>query len=162
MTLDELLALLPDNDTGDIDAADLRTIVTEMWNRDIDFEARIAALESSAVGGVSISGRWQYNSQVGATPQGMQVTGDAADLLAVTWLRFDKFEQTNVNMTNVLMSASALYGQQQDDPTAWVRYSVFDTPTDGGSYVEIPVQYVVGGDLAAEWTNTVFVFEVAL
>lgn len=30
MTLEELLALLPDNDTGDIDAADLRTIVTEL------------------------------------------------------------------------------------------------------------------------------------
>lgn len=32
MTLDELLALLADNDTGDIDAADLRTCVTELWN----------------------------------------------------------------------------------------------------------------------------------
>jgi hypothetical protein len=30
MTLEELLALLPDNTTGDIDAADLRTIVTEL------------------------------------------------------------------------------------------------------------------------------------
>lgn len=31
MTLDELLALLPDNTTGDISAADLRTVVTELW-----------------------------------------------------------------------------------------------------------------------------------
>src|SRR5215204_1236659 len=31
MTLEELLALLPDNDTGAIDAADLRTVVTELW-----------------------------------------------------------------------------------------------------------------------------------
>lgn len=30
MTLDELLALLPDNDSGEISAADLRTIVTEL------------------------------------------------------------------------------------------------------------------------------------
>ncbi len=33
MTLDEILALLPDNTTGAIDAADLRTAVTELWNK---------------------------------------------------------------------------------------------------------------------------------
>jgi Ca2+-binding EF-hand superfamily protein len=32
MTLEELLALLPDNTTGEISAADMRTIVTELWN----------------------------------------------------------------------------------------------------------------------------------
>ena len=32
MTLDELLALLPDNDTGEISAADMRTIVTDLFN----------------------------------------------------------------------------------------------------------------------------------
>jgi hypothetical protein len=32
MTLDEMLALLPDNNTGAIDAIDIRTIVTELYN----------------------------------------------------------------------------------------------------------------------------------
>jgi hypothetical protein len=32
MTLDQLLALLPDNTTGQISAADMRTIVTELYN----------------------------------------------------------------------------------------------------------------------------------
>jgi hypothetical protein len=32
MTLDELLALLPDNNTGAITPADMRTIVTELYN----------------------------------------------------------------------------------------------------------------------------------
>ena len=32
MTLDDLLALLPDNTTGAISAADMRTIVTELYN----------------------------------------------------------------------------------------------------------------------------------
>lgn len=31
MTLDEMLALLPDNDSGEITAADLRTIITELY-----------------------------------------------------------------------------------------------------------------------------------
>lgn len=30
-TLDDLLALLPDNETGQITAADLRTVVSELW-----------------------------------------------------------------------------------------------------------------------------------
>jgi hypothetical protein len=65
VTLDDLLALLPDNDTGAIDAADLRTIVTELWqqtaagllqvNQNFDalfaqvqeHETRIAALEAA-------------------------------------------------------------------------------------------------------------------
>jgi len=33
MTLEELLALIPDNDAGAIDADDLQTIVTELFNR---------------------------------------------------------------------------------------------------------------------------------
>ena len=33
MDLDDLLALLPDNNTGSIDASDLRTIVTALWNK---------------------------------------------------------------------------------------------------------------------------------
>lgn len=33
MTLEELLALLPDNDAGAIDAVHLRTIVTELWTQ---------------------------------------------------------------------------------------------------------------------------------
>ena len=32
MTLDDLLALLPDNSTGEISAADMRTIVTDLYN----------------------------------------------------------------------------------------------------------------------------------
>src|SRR5262245_21878532 len=32
MTLDELLALLPDNTTGEISPADMRTIVTDLFN----------------------------------------------------------------------------------------------------------------------------------
>lgn len=34
MTLEEMLALLPDNSTGEIDAVDLRTIVTGLWDND--------------------------------------------------------------------------------------------------------------------------------
>lgn len=32
MALEDLLALLPDNDTGEIDAADMREVTTGLWN----------------------------------------------------------------------------------------------------------------------------------
>jgi hypothetical protein len=46
-SLEELLALLPDNDIGAIDAADLRTIITDLWERGVDpaeIDATIAEL----------------------------------------------------------------------------------------------------------------------
>lgn len=43
MTLEELLALLPDNTTGQIDAADLRTIVTELFDKTATLAAVVEA-----------------------------------------------------------------------------------------------------------------------
>ena len=45
MTLEELLALLPDNTTGQITAADLRAVVTELYNRIVALEDVVAAFE---------------------------------------------------------------------------------------------------------------------
>jgi hypothetical protein len=47
VTLEELLALLPDNTTGDIDAADMRTVVTELYNANLALMDRVAALEAT-------------------------------------------------------------------------------------------------------------------
>lgn len=43
--LSDLLALLPDNNTGEIDAADLRYIVTALWNDTNALVGRVTALE---------------------------------------------------------------------------------------------------------------------
>lgn len=45
MTLEEMLALLPDNITGSIDADDLRAIVTQLYNDTATVSAMVAALE---------------------------------------------------------------------------------------------------------------------
>lgn len=164
-TLDELLALLPDNDTGEIDAVDLRTIVTELWNQGADIAARVSALEASSGGGdgtITANGRWQYNSQSGAVPGGMQVTADSGELALATWLRFAKFDQNNNDMTLALMGATTVFAQQQADSGSWARYTVNGSPTDGGSYVQVPVQYVTGDGSSAtvEWQHAIFVFTV--
>lgn len=177
-TLDDLLALLPDNNTGAIDAADLRYIVTELWDYTLnvqtavndgaivaavaveDLRARVAALESSAAGGgtQSITGRWQVNPQAGATPGAAQVTSDTGDPDTATWLRFSKTDQANIDLSVPLLKASTVYGQQQGDATSWARFDVTGAPTDGGSYVQVPVQIVDGqGTGAAAWQAAVIV-----
>jgi hypothetical protein len=63
MTLDELLALLPDNTSGEITAADLRTIVTELYNAAHTLAQRVAygwsATDSSPpTGKIYLAGGW--------------------------------------------------------------------------------------------------------
>lgn len=43
-TLEELLALLPDNETGQISAADMRTIVTELYNQSAEPEPEMGLM----------------------------------------------------------------------------------------------------------------------
>ena len=53
MTLDELLALLPDNTTGAIDAVDLRTIVTELFNANGDSQSSYPRLPLKNLCGIT-------------------------------------------------------------------------------------------------------------
>lgn len=163
MDLDDLLALLPDNNTGAIDAVDLRTIVTELWNRGAGIEARVATLETEGANTQPVvTGRWQTNPQAGATPGGMQVTAESGEWALATWLRFAKTDQNNNDLTTVLMNATQIYGQQQSDSSNWGRWTVDGDITDGGSYVEIPVgDYRGGGSIAtAGWQHAIMAFEV--
>lgn len=162
-TLNEWLALLPDNSTGAIDAADLRSIVTDVWNTDAELTARIGALENTGDGGIiTVAGRWQINPQAGAIPGGQQVTADTNDLSEATWLRFTPFDQKNDDMTNFLMNATAIYAQQQANAANWTYWDAPGAGVSHGSYIEVPVTFVRGeGSLvAAAWQSGVFAFTV--
>lgn len=173
-TLDDLLALLPDNDTGEIDAADLRTIVTAIWGEAAtgfavsqsgyqSLDARLIALETNPESPtVTVSGRWQINNQAGATPGGQQVTcNDGAFGDATTWLRFATQSQQNVDMTYALSTCISIYMQQESNANAWVRFEVIGTATINAGYVQIPVDRVSGTETSgAAWQAAVCVFEV--
>lgn len=185
-TLAELLALLPDNDTGDIDAADLRTIVTELWNQGVApsiansaaiaadqaqaqaayvaLDTRISELEgNTSPPTLNATGHWQVNVQAGATPGGQQFTSDSGNLgTATTWLRFTKFDQSNDDFTPALMQAVSVYTQHQTNAANWVRFEVTGAATDAGSYVEIPVHRInsAGSVDAAAWQAAIVVLEV--
>ena len=158
-TLDDLLALLPDNTTGDIDAVDLRTIVTELWNYTVAVQtdlnlvgvegqnavvalnARVTALEQDANKiGDSFPYSWATNGQA---PANKHVTMDQP------WLNF---------ATKVLVSETASDDRAPhfDAVDAAVSAKAWITTADGaklecnitgpsvdmGTYREIPISVV--------------------
>jgi hypothetical protein len=73
MTLDEMLALLPDNSAGEISASDLREIVSGLWEVLVDASVRSAA--------------YKYTKTLGLTPGqvGLQPAWvDTANVLQVS------------------------------------------------------------------------------
>lgn len=71
-TLAELLALLPDNTTGEIDAADMRMIVTELWNQaPIDS----VVFNTAATPGVHTPGTLRWDADTGV----LEFDGEVAD-----------------------------------------------------------------------------------
>lgn len=156
-TLDDLLALLPDNSTGDISAADLRAVVTGVWNAGADVEARVVALETAG-GTVSVTGVWRVRSDTGgAVPTGGEVTSDTGNFATATWLRFDDADDNGQDLTTALLAASTLYGQDYKDSANFVRYLVTDA-VDLGDFVELAVTVdTADGVLSPGWTDAVFV-----
>lgn len=155
MTLQEMLDLLPDNDTGEISAADMRAIVTGLYDNSA---ANRDAIDSLAGSGGSVSGRWQVNPQAGE-PGGMQVTPKDGTWQSTSALRFAKVDQHSADLTNALLLADAIYGQKAADADVWCRWDVSGGPIEQASYVEIPVTYVAsnGFEADAAWQAGVFI-----
>lgn len=155
-TLDDLLALLPDNTTGQISAADMRTVVTGLWNSGADLEARVADLEVAGGGAPTVTGRWQINPQAGAIPGGQQVTCDTGIFSTATWLRFAPVDQDGVDLTQALVAAQRIYAQQASSSANWCRFTVTDA-ADVGQYVEltVTVEDFAGSVSSAGWQSAI-------
>lgn len=162
-TLDDLLDLLPDNTVGAITAGDLRTIVTELWNNDVGLAARISALETAPpAAGFSVTGQWQVNPTVGATPGGGQMTANQSSFGTATSLKFAKFDLLNQDAQSALMNATAIFMQQKSASSNYVTYTVSGTPTFAGSTVTVPVTVVKSNGIvgSAAWQEAVVVINV--
>lgn len=158
-TLDDLLALLPDNSSGAIDADDLRTIVSELWGGTASLEARLIALEAST-GEISYDGIWQFNPQVGAVPQAMQVSLNTDLIIDATWARYWKTDLTNQDMSNFIETATKIYVQAETDSANWAYYDVTGPAVDNGSWIEVPiaVKTFQGSSASSEWQRVLTVF----
>jgi hypothetical protein len=123
-SLADLLALLPDNTTGDIGANDLRTIVTELWN-----QAR------------TYGNLYAYRWDTGAVPATGKLTMDQPWQLTATKLLLSETTDDGLALTFALID-NATSG------TVWLSTSagskleaaVLGPTVDLGTYREVPVQ----------------------
>lgn len=165
MSLEDMLALLPDNHEGAIDAADLRVVVTELYQWMETNSARISALEAaggSTPASISVTGYWQVNPQAGAVPGGGQFTTDTGSLATATWIRFSKYDLSTTDSSTVLTKASKIFFQQKQNAANWARFNVTALASVVGGYVQVPVQFVLGEGApgSAAWQDAVVVLTI--
>jgi Uncharacterized conserved protein (DUF2190) len=82
-TLAELLALLPDNTTGEIDAADMREIVTELWNRTGPLDSIL--FDTTPTPGVHTPGTMRWDSDTGMVEVDGEVAGTTLQVGQEMW-----------------------------------------------------------------------------
>jgi len=135
MTLDELLALLPDNDTGEISAADLRTIVTDLYHAahlwGTQYAYQWSTDQTPSNGKVSKSNGWVEASGILHVAE----TSDEGMAFGVAFLDSGRCEAIILTAPGIAM---------QMTPT--------DVSVDQGGYRDIPVD-VVKASLVAPSNN---------
>jgi len=127
--------------------------------------ALIAALQAEVARlsrRLTVVGRWQTNTQVGASPGGMQVTSDTGNFRQATWLRFAKFDQTSTEMTEMLAKATHLVVQHQNDSTMWVHETVTGPVVVESGYIQVPVHCDSYGKVGVAWQNVIVTMTVIL
>lgn len=157
---DELLALFPDNSTGEISAADMREAMTIIANLGQGNQARITALEQQVpTVGVSVSGVWQINPTPASAPGPAEVTCDTGLFGTASYINFDKHASGGIDFSSILANAVSIYVQQKNNGDNWVRYTVNGPVIDGGTYTQVTVtiedSHGVSGTGA--WQAAVFV-----
>jgi len=149
-TLDNLLALLPDNNNGAIGADDLRSIVTSLWDR-------------VSVG--AVTGKWAYSNTVGGIPAAGTFTTDNADPTLATSFRFARVDEEGTDFTTVLSNLAGFIGNQEAAPLDWANWTVISTGTLTNDYLELGVsvynQAVAADPILWGVADFLFVLKVA-
>jgi hypothetical protein len=123
MTLSDMLALLPDNTTGEISPADMRAIVTDLYNA--------ANSEGTA---------YAYRWTTGATPASGQLTMDQPWLITATKALIS--ETTDDGLTlgfTVVDNAAAARLWITNAAGAKLVADVTGASVDMGTYRELPI-----------------------
>jgi 3D (Asp-Asp-Asp) domain-containing protein len=160
--LDDLLALLPDNSTGEISAADLRAVISGIWEEGAIVAARVSALEQtggSGTGVISITGSWGINTNPDATPGTKTVACDTGNFSTASVLKISKTDKDLTDLTAAIIGANRIFAQQKKDSTSWVDYTVTGAATDNGSWISVPVSvtsFAIGG--GNPWGDAIIVF----
>lgn len=122
MTLEEILALLPDNSVGAIDAADLRTAVTELWARSSTvgqvFSYRWATSPGPGTG--RVAGPWVIGSGI------VQLSETTEDGATLSYAILDALPGTVLRVI-------------ADGGASVLRATVTGLSVDQGNYRDVPV-----------------------
>jgi|SRR5262245_11597715 len=178
MTLDDLLALLPDNTVGDISAADMRTIVTELWNQTAaavaegqsveqsigiwaaSTNARIDALEQAGGGDRTFSGVWRLDNAVNGNPGDGEVCTDTGALVGAATLRVAPIDRNGTDFSNGLPQVTKVTVQDRDNANNWARWDVSGAVTTVAGDFVVPVTLTDSAGIltAGQNNDLVFVF----
>jgi hypothetical protein len=96
-TLDDLLALLPDNSSGQIGANDLRTIVTELWLRSSRFGQSFSFVWTGATS--PAGGRVNMDAGWDAASVALWLSETTNDGQILDFVLFDQSSETEVWLT---------------------------------------------------------------
>jgi len=179
-TLQDLLDLLPDNSTGDIDAADLRTVVTDLWNQTVGVEtevtgnadavalwaattnARIDALEEATGGDRTVSAVYRLDAAPSGDPSGGEVTTNTGALATASSLRFAALDRNGVDLTNLFASGvTKVSAQDKDNASNWAKWTVAGaatSPSMGDFDLAVTLVSSAGTLTAGQNNDLVFVF----
>lgn len=115
-----MLALLPDNSTGEISAADLRSVVTGLWNRltSVSREPYKYTTTAIAAGQVTVSS-WAVGSAV------VSVSETTRDNATTPWISFE----------------SGLIWLKRNDGSGEVIGTITGTPVVQSGYRDVPVNF---------------------
>jgi hypothetical protein len=124
MTLDEMLALLPDNSTGQISAADLRSIVTDMYHLAASLGQAFSYVwetsdTSPGSGKVTMDQPWQSSASQ------LYISETTQDGAVLTFAGVDNAFEAQIWVNNATGSS--------------VRAKVTGPSVDLGSYRQIPI-----------------------
>lgn len=172
MTTEESInALLPDNNTGAISAADVRAafaliladIAAEADEREAGDAALAEAIEavSGTAATISVQGTWQY-AGVTMTPEWGQFGSDSDTLADATMVYFSAHKSDGVDIGSVIAQMSAgdqVFGVSTTDPETKGRFDVTGDAVLDDGVVAIPVTPVsLGGDGLLGWEQVSVIF----
>jgi hypothetical protein len=124
MTLNQILALLPDNTTGQISAADLRSIITEIFNAAYTFTNQYS---------------YQYTPQSG--PASGKINLNSWDMSASV-MAVSKTSNSGLSFPSVLVDSDPSYGTTKisnANKSSVMLVNMTGPSTDGGTYLTYPV-----------------------
>ena len=185
MTLEEMLALLADNSSGDISASDMRQIVTGLWDNSVALagaaqtaagnaqtaatnagdaasnyasttNARIDGLEAATTSR-SFAGVYRLDVAPNGNPAAGEVTTDTGALVGAAHLTFADTDRNNTDASAALQIAEHVSVQDKDNSTNWAKWDVTGAITNVFGDWRLPVTVTGNGGAIAGGNNDLLV-----